>query len=407
MAKNRIYFIAAAVAGIIIAIVLFRYFGTQGTQTSKVKEDKHQEEKHEEKGHEEEEKVVKLHEEDLKEFGIEVKEAGQGKLTVQLELPGEITPNADRLVNIIPRVPGIVSTVSKNLGDYVHSGETLAVFDSRELADMKAAYFAALKRVEIAGTSLKREETLFKKKISPELDYLDAKKAFDEAEIELKSAEHKLHAIGFSDKYLAALPSQPGMTYTRYEMKAPFSGTVIEKHITLGSVLKDDAVAFVIADMSSIWVNISVYRKDMASLRKGQPVIVSAGNNIPDAKGTISYISPVTGQETRTAIARVVLPNPKGLLRPGLFVTAKLAVDEVSVPVLIPKTALASEGGKAEVFVQTEEGFKPQAVTLGRSSETHVEVVSGLQQGQKYVAKGGFTLKAQMSKGVFGDGHNH
>jgi len=145
----------------------------------------------------------------------------------------------------------------------------------------------------------------------------------------------------------------------------------------------------------------------MASLRRGQSVIVSAGAGIPEAKGTISYISPVTGQETRTAIARVVLPNPTGLLRPGLFVTTKLAVDEVAVPILIPKTALASEGGKAEVFVQTEEGFKPQAVTLGRSSDTHVEVTSGLQQGQKYVAKGGFTLKAQMSKGAFGDGHNH
>lgn len=406
MTRSRIYFMAA-VAGIIIAIVAFRYFGTKGAQTPTVKQDKHQEEKHDEKGHTEEEKVVKLHEEDLKEFGIEIKEAGQGKLTVQLDLPGEIMPNADRLVNIVPRVPGVVSAVSKNLGDYVQAGETLAVLESKELADTKAAYLTALKRVEIAGTGLKREETLFNKKISPELDYLEAIKAFDEARIELKSAEHKLHAIGFSDKYLAALPSHSGMTYTRYEMRAPFSGTVIEKHITLGSVLKDDAVAFVIADMSSIWVNISVYQKDMASLRKGQAVIVSTGNNIPDAKGTISYISPVTGQETRTAIARVVLPNPKGHLRPGLFVTAKLAVNEVSVPVLIPRTALASEGGRTEVFVQTEEGFKPRPVTVGRSSDTHVEVVSGLQQGQNYVAKGAFTIKAHMSKGAFDDGHNH
>ena len=408
MSKSRIYLISAAVAGIIIAIVLFRYFGIQGAQAPAVKEDKHQEAKHEEEGHyEHDRKVVKLHKEDLEEFGIEIKEAGQGKLTVQLELPAELTPNADRLVNIVPRVPGVVGTVSKNLGDNVQAGETLAVLESRDLADTKAAYLAALKRVEIAETSLRREEALFKKKISPELDYLDAKKAFEEAQIELKSAEHKLHAIGFSDKYLAALPSQPGMTYTRYEMKAPFSGTVIEKNISLGSVLKDDAVAFVIADMSSVWVNISVYQKDMTSLRKGQAVIVSAGNNIPDANGTISYISPVTGQESRTAIARVVLPNPKGLLRPGLFVIAKLAVDEVAVPVLIPKTALVSEGDRTEVFIQTEDGFKPQAVTLGRSSDTYVEVTSGLKQGQKYVGRGGFTIKAQMSKGAFGDVHNH
>ena len=407
MARNRTFFIAGTVFGVIVAFVLYRYLGTQVPQKPAVTEDRHQEEKHEAEGHEHEGKVVKLHQKDIHDFGIVIKEAGPGKLTVQVELPGEVMPNADRLLNVVPRVPGIASTVSAHLGDYVQAGETLAILESKELADTKAAYLAALKRREMAETSLKREEMLFQKKISPEMDYLDAKKVFDEAQIELKSTGQKLHSIGFSEAYLAALPSQPGTAFTRYELKAPFSGTVIEKHITFGSVLKDDTVAFVIADMSTVWANINVYQKDMASLRKGQAVVVSAGGTIPDVKGTVSYISSVTAQETRTATARVVLPNPKGLLRPGLFVTAKLAVDEVSVPLLIPKTALASEGGKAEVFVQTGEGFKPQAVTLGRSSDTHAEVVSGLKPGEKYVAKGGFTLKAQLSKGAFGDGHNH
>jgi cobalt-zinc-cadmium efflux system membrane fusion protein len=407
MTKNKTYFLAAAVAGIIVAIVAFRYFGAQGVQTTKAKTEKHQEEKHEEKGHDETEKAIKLHDEDIKEFGIEVKEAGQGKLAVQLELPGEIVANPDRLAHIVPRVPGVVRQVMKNLGDFVVAGETLAVLDSRELADAKAAYLAALKHLEIAGTSLKREEILYKKKISPELDYLEAKKAYDEASITLKSAEQKLHTFSLSDDAIAKLPTQPDISYTRYEMKAPLSGVIIEKHIAFGELLKDDKDAYVIADLSSVWVNIQVYQKDMLSVRKGQHVVISAGKSVPDVTGTISFIEPVAGTEARTALAHVVLPNTKGILRPGLFVTAKLTIDEVSTPVLIPKTALASESGKAEVFIQTDEGFKPQAVTLGRSSDTHVEVVSGLQQGQKYVAKGGFTLKAQMSKGAFGDGHGH
>ncbi|MGW8273157.1 MAG: efflux RND transporter periplasmic adaptor subunit, partial [Thermodesulfovibrionales bacterium] len=124
-------------------------------------------------------------------------------------------------------------------------------------------------------------------------------------------------------------------------------------------------------------------------------VSVSAGADIPDARGTISFISPITGQDTRTAIARVVLPNPTGVLRPGLFVTVRIAVDAVSVPILIPRSALVSEDGGTE------------SVTLGRRSDTDVEVVSGLAPGQRYVTKGVFTLKAQMSKGTFGDGHNH
>ncbi|TAN42843.1 MAG: efflux RND transporter periplasmic adaptor subunit [Nitrospirae bacterium] len=401
------YIAVLIIAAAIMAGIGFRYSATGAKKEAHSPEKASKENHKEDKERHDDEKIVKLHADDIKEFGIEIKEAGQGRMAVQIELPGEITPNADRLVSIVPRVSGVVRTVSKNLGDQVRAGDVLAVLDSKEMSDSKAAYLTALKRMEIAQTNLKREETLYKKKISPELDYLDAGKAFAEAQIELRSSEQKLYALGFTAQDLSALPTQSNMSFTRYEMKAPFSGTLIEKHISLGAALKDDTAAFVIADMSSVWVNISVYQKDMLHVKKGQHVIISAGSGIPDAKGSISYISPVTGQETRTAIARVVLPNAKDLLRPGLFVTAKLAVAEVSVPVLIPKTAITSEGGKSEVFVQTEEGFKPQVVTLGRSSDTHVEVISGLANGQKYVAKGGFTLKAQMSKGAFGDGHSN
>ncbi|MDP2168769.1 MAG: efflux RND transporter periplasmic adaptor subunit [Thermodesulfovibrionales bacterium] len=401
--RGKKFLAVLAAAGIILAaIVTLRYFGNERPETDVQSGHKDEtEEVHTD------ERTIRLHKEDLKEFGIEVEEAMQGKLTVQLELPGEITSNADRLAHIVPRVPGVASSVFKNLGDNVQAGEVLAVIESRELADTKAAYLAALKRMEIAQANLKREESLFKKKISPEMDYLGAKNAFDEAQIELKSAEQKLHAVGFSEHYLAELPHHPDATYTRYEMKSPLRGTVIEKHITLGEVLKDDSVAFAIADLSSVWINISIYQKDMDSVRKGQPVVISAGMSIPNAKGTVSYISPVTDEETRTAMARVVLPNPKGLLRPGLFVTAKLSVDETTVPVRVPKTALITEGNETMVFIETAEGFIPQTITTGRSDDTYIEVTSGLKPGQRYVAMGGFTFKAQLSKGAFGDGHAH
>ncbi|MHB8770498.1 MAG: efflux RND transporter periplasmic adaptor subunit [Syntrophales bacterium] len=368
------------------------------------KEAKHEEGKDEHQG---EEKVLKLSEKERKEFGIESRAAGPGKLTVSLDLPGEIVVNPDRLAHIVPRVPGVVRQVMKNLGDVVTAGETLLVLDSRELADAKASYLAALKRVEIARTNLRREEELRKKKISPEVDYLEASKAVAEIEIELKSAEQKLHTFSLSDDAVANLPSQPDMSYTRYELKAPFSGTIIEKHVALGELVKDEKDVYVIADLSTVWVNVQVYQKDLLAVRKGQRVVISAGKTVPDAAGTISFVEPVAGSETRTALAHVVLPNPNGVLRPGLFVTARLAVEETAVPVLIPKTALVTEGGKTEVFVEEDEGFKLQPVTTGRGNETHVEVVSGMKAGQRYVAKGGFTLKAQMSKGAFGDGHGH
>lgn len=367
----------------------------------------HEGEEHAGEKHDDEKKIVKLGAEDIKEFDIEVREAQKGKLSVEIELPGEITYNADRLAHIVPLVPGVVKNVFKNIGDNVRAGETLAVLESRELAEAKAAYLGALTRLDIARTTLTREETLYNKKISSELEYLEAKKTFDEANIELRSAEQKLHAAGLDEQQVASLSSQPDVKYTAYELKAPFSGTVVEKHITLGEAIKDDEAAFVVADMSTVWINLSVYQKDMPLVKKGQKVTVLPGKDTLPSKGVISFVSPVTGTETRTAIARVVLSNSDGLLRPGLFVTAKVVTDEITVPVAIPKTALISEGDRAQVFVQTSEGFELMPVSVGKSNGVNVEITSGINAGQRYVAKGGFTLKAQLSKGAFGDGHNH
>jgi len=372
--------------------------------TEKHEKDNHGEEKKEDHSSE---KLIKLHEEDRKEFGIEVKEAGTGKLNLLAELPGEIKPNENGLARIVPRASGVVRSVLKSTGDEVRAGDVLAVLDSRELADTKAAYMAALKRTETAKIYMKREEELWKKKISPEFDYLAAKKAYDEANIELQSTEKKLHYFGFSDEYIKRLPSQADISYTRYEIRAPLSGTVVEKRIVPGEYLKDEREAFVIADLSSVWVNISVYQKNMAALHKGQQAVIAAGANIPDAKGVISYISPITGEETRTATARVVLPNRQGLWRPGLFVTAKVKIDEVPIPILLPKTAIVSEGAISQVFVETKEGFVLRPVTVGRSDGDSVEVIAGIDKKQKIVTKGAFTLKAQLSKGAFGDGHGH
>jgi len=355
----------------------------------------------------EDEKAIRLTEAQRKEFGIELATAGSGQLKIQVELPGEIVPNADRVAHVVPRVPGVVREVRKVLGDHVRRGEILMVLDSKELADNKAAFLSAREKLDLAKSNYDREEDLWKKKISPTQDYLQAKQAQSEARIELRSAEQKLHALGYSDDYLAQLPSHPDVSYIRYEVIAPFDGVIIEKHAALGEVQKEDAESFRIADLSTVWVNLGVYQKDIPSVRVGQPVVVSAGHGISDMTGEISYIGPLVGEQTRTATARVVLPNRGGQLRPGLFVTGRVTLSTVPVPILVSMTALQTIDEKTVVFVEDEDGFEPRAVTVGRSNGTHVEITSGLKSGQKYVSAGAFTLKAQLAKGSFGDGHGH
>jgi len=128
----------------------------------------------------------------------------------------------------------------------------------------------------------------------------------------------------FSEDYLAQLPSQKDVAYTTYEIHAPFNGTVIERHLTPGEFHKEDAAAFTLADLSMVWVKISIYQKDLPLVQKGQRVHISAGRGIPDTEGKIAYIEAGVREQTRTAVAVVVLPNPNGLFRPGLFVTCRL-----------------------------------------------------------------------------------
>ncbi len=103
----------------------------------------------------------------------------------------------------------------------------------------------------------------------------------------------------------------------------------------------------------------------------------------------------------------MILPNPDGLWGPGLFVTASVDIENREVPFLVPKTALQTVEDRPTVFIETPGGFVPQPVTLGRRNDAYIEVTGGLTPGQRYVMSGAFTLKAQLAKGSFGDGHNH
>lgn len=353
------------------------------------------------------EEVVKLSAAELKEFGIELSIARSGSLDQYAELPGEIVLNADRLAHVVPRVSGIVSDVRKSIGDEVKAGTIMAVIDSRELAQAKAGFLASAEREKLAQANYAREERLWQKKVTSEQEYLDARQTLAEARINSKSAAQQLHALGFSEDYLQKLPNHPDITYTRFEIRAPFAGTVIEKHLTLGESVNSDAEVFTIADLSTVWVDINVYQKDLIRIRKGQATVIEIGHGIPAANGKIAWVGPLVGEVTRTAKARVVLNNPDGTLRPGLFVTAQVAVNTSPAGIVIPKSALQSYEDRTVVFTQDEDGLEPQPVQIGRQNAVQVEILSGLKSGQTYVSKGAFTLKAQLSKSAFGDGHNH
>ena len=368
------------------------------------------EEKDDGHGHAEshgEEEVVHLTEAELKEFDISVSRAQSGAMEQFVELPGEIVLNADRIAHVVPRVSGIARDVLVSEGEKIFKGDLMAVIESRELADSKATLLAATERETMAQVNFKREERLWEKKVTSEQEFLDARKALAEAKIERNSAEQKLHAIGYTETEITEWVKHPTPTYTRFEIRAPQTGTIIEKHMTLGENVNVETNVFTIADLSTVWVNINVYQKDLAHVQKGQTVSIDCGHGVTNVSGTISWVGPQIDEVTRTAKARVVLNNPDGNLRPGLFVTARVAVDRSSVGIIVPKSALQTYENQTVLFIQTDKGFEPKPVQVGKENGISVEILSGLTKGQFYVSRGGFTLNAQLSKGGFGNGHNH
>jgi len=192
-----------------------------------------------------------------------------------------------------------------------------------------------------------------------------------------------------------------------YEVKSLIGGTVIEKHITLGEFVSDEQDIYVVADLSTVWANVTVYARDLERIRSGQSATIDASGISETAEGTIDYVGPVVGEATRTSIARIVLPNPRRVWRPGLFVTAHVRTDLVSAPVVIADRAIQSVRGESVVFVEEGEGFRTQAVEIGRTDGEWTEIRSGLRPGDRVVVENSFVLKSELLKSEAGHGHAH
>lgn len=353
------------------------------------------------------EEVVRLGAAERAEFGIEVATAGPGTIARRLSLPGEIAFNADRIAHVAPRVAGVAGEVSAALGDHVERGQILAIVESRELAEAKAAYLGARERENLARATFRREEDLRAKRISSEEDYLAARQGLAEARIAVRSAAQQLHALGFDPAALVDL-ADDGASITRYPIRAPIAGTVVAKHVVRGEVVGADAPVFTVADLREVWVLLRAFQGDLAALRRGLPVRVRARDTEIAAEGTIDYLSPLVDAGTRTLEVRVTLANDDRRWRPGLFVTGEVEIADTPVAVRVPASAVIEYEGEPTVFFEGPGGFEPRAVTLGRSDGRGFEVLAGLAPGEGYAALGVLTLKSELGKSALeGAGHAH
>lgn len=194
---------------------------------------------------------------------------------------------------------------------------------------------------------------------------------------------------------LATIESE---SLVRYPLKTELAGTVVDKHVTPGETVTRDDHLFIIADLSTVWVEIEVYLDVLPQVHEGQSVRLSSAVGQSEAEGTVSYISPIVDPATRTATARVVLPNSGGRWRPGTFVTASI-MDPVAASTVVTRRALHRIEGKDVVFVVDGDHFTPRPVILGRVGRTMAQIQGGLAVGDRYADENSFLVKAELLKG--------
>jgi cobalt-zinc-cadmium efflux system membrane fusion protein len=341
------------------------------------------------------------------------------KYQQDIKTTGEIKPDENRVFHINSMVSGRVVKDKVNLGDIIKQDQVLALVQNIEVARIYGDYVhqkhqnevqirQLLSKIELATATLDRTTKLFNEGIAPQKDVLISQNACDQLSIELKGVrEHQTHLVSETQALLSAYgktirPSdEDGSKIDNVSpMIAPRGGVVIKKNITLGDVVNSTEPLYVVADLSSVWLDITIYDKDLANIKMGETMSFTS-DSLPNKvfTGKINYIQPLAGDSTRTFLARASLPNPGLALKPGMFGTALIHTSRSENLPYIPDSAIQRYGG--ETFVFEEAGanhYHKRKIELGDRILDGFLAKSGIGDGQRIVVNGSLALKAELLK---------
>ena len=318
--------------------------------------------------------------------GIKTERARRLPFSVSLLATGTVGFDQTAYAFITARVSGRVEKVSAYGGEKVRSGRELLSLYSPEFLTAQLEYLQAENRVG-------------RKAPDTDPDGLQAASQMRD------SAAARLKLMGLTQEELSLL-SQKRLPQPYLSIRAPFSGSVVEAAAVAGSWLEAGGKLFTLADLSRVWVLIDIFEKDLGLVQPGLPVALRTEAYPGEAfAGRLALISDILDPSTRTAKGRVVVSNPQGRLKPGMFMEASLTPSNASLLLVVPEAAVRQVEGKTAVFVPQPDGrsFKLREVRTGRTFQNYVEILQGLTEGEEVVTQGSFDLKAELLKGNLGD----
>ena len=343
--------------------------------------------------------VLHLTEKAVQNADIQMQTAGPADIVQALSYQGEVSGIPENFAAIVARLEGVVTVVSKKEGDHVTKGEAMVTIESRKLAEAKLAYLESEQKLDFAKEALVREAALLEKKISSKEAYQQVVHNKEEAELNHASALQQLKLLGFSEDWLHKLEKNPNQKMTSYTLRAPFDGEVISSDVTTGEAVTEDKVLFRLADLSELRVEIMVPLTAVAIFEKDMKVTVTNDSLSLKSPGYVCLVSSVANSETRTVSVKVNISNADGKWRPGIPATVELDDKKVHARVVVPLGAVHEMDNNEYVFVsQSPTAFRRVAVTTGATDANNLEIVSGINAGDKIAVVNSLTLKSEWMK---------
>ena len=360
----------------------------------------HSDEDSSEEGHAEEGEI-QLTSQQMVEQGLKVAVASTGLVEKLTTLPGKLVVNTDQQAHISPNFSGHVEQVNVALGQSVQKGQTLAVLIVPELIDQQANLRMAQVNLDLARKDYQREQQLWSQGISAKQDYQRAENAYRQAQITVQSSQARLNALGAS-----------GNNNGRFLIKAPISGVISKKDIVVGENVQLADQLFVIENLKDLWLEFNLPNTSNIHLQAGQILNFKTNGSDQNYQAKVQTLNPEADLQTGRLQVRAKVTTQADVLRPNVLVNVFVTDAQAKTALRVQKKALQQVEGKPVVFVieSEEKGLvhlKAQPIEVGVSSQDGqwLEVISGLTEGQKYIADGSFLLKSELEKDEAGHGH--
>ncbi len=319
-----------------------------------------------------------------------------------LTLAGKVAYGEDRYSKISSPVQGRVVEVRAKLGDHVKAGDVLLVVDSPDITAAYSDFVKESSELEYATRAYGLAKDLYETRALPQKDLKQAENELVKARAEFRRAKERLLSLKVSAAELEK-PLAEQKISSRFELKSPLEGTVVERTVTPGSSVGGDPsqVLFTVADLGKLQVVADVYERDLALVKVGQVARVTV-EAYPDIgfPAAVAAIGDVVDPNTRTIKVRAWVNNEARKLKPEMFARLHIEIGDATSFLTIPKEAVLEIDGKEFVYVEEAQGrFVKRQVKVGTASGEQVRILEGLQPGERIVTKGAVLIKGQEAKG--------